>query len=89
MTNILVRSRYAVKTAYFFLVAFRNNLIAEFLDWRLEITKRQWTAIGTLGAGKVSLGKVNQHEATDKVAKWATVISCDVEMAIIFYKERD
>jgi hypothetical protein len=89
MKNILVRSRYAMKTAYFFLIAFRNNLIAEFLDRRFINRKRYWSAIGTLGAGKVSLGKVNQHEATEKVCKFATVISCDVEMAIIFYKERD
>jgi hypothetical protein len=89
MKNILVRSRYAVKTAYYFCIAFRNNLIAEFLDWRCENEKRQWTAIGTFGAGMIPLGKVTLHEATEKVAKFATVISCDVGMAIIFYKERD
>jgi hypothetical protein len=89
MKNILVRSRYAVRTAYFFVIAFRNNLIAQFLDWRFVNRKRQWIAMGTFGSGNVPLGKVNQHEATEKVCKFATVVSCDVEMAIIFYKEKD
>ena len=89
MKNFLVRTRYAVATAYYFCVAFTNNLIAEFLDWRFENKKRKWTAMGTQGSGIVPLGKLRKHQAMDKVAKWATIISVDVEMGIIFYKERD
>ena len=89
MNNILVRARYAIKTGYFFIIAFRNNLIAEFLDWRFEIKKRRWTAKGTFGSGVVPLGWCNLKEATLKTARFGTVINVDVEMAIIFYKEKE
>ena len=88
MNNFLVRSRYAVKTAYYFCIAFSKNLIAEFLDRRLETKKRRWTALGTFGSGMVPLGKVNMDEATQKVSGFGTVVSIDVEQATVFYSER-
>ena len=89
MKNFLVRARYAAVTAFYFCIAFTRNLIAEFLDRRFENKKRNWTALGTSGSGRVPLGKVNMDQARDKVAKWATIVSVDVEQAIIFYKERE
>ena len=86
--NFLVRSRYAIKTAYFFCIAIRNNLIAEFLDWRLETKKRRWTALGTFGSGVVPLGRCSLQEATERTGKFGTVASCDVEQAIIYYSEK-
>lgn len=88
MKNFLVRSRYAVKTAFFFCIAFCNNVIAEYLDNRMETKKRRWTGMGTFGAGVVPLGKVNMDQATEKVAQFGTVVNVDVEQAIIFYAER-
>lgn len=89
MKNILVRSRYAMKTAFFFCIAFRNNLIAEFLDWRFETRKRPWTAIGTFASGVVPLGRCNLEQATFRTTGLGMIINVDVEQAIIFYKERD
>jgi len=74
--------------AYYFLIAFRNNLIAEFLDRRLQTKKRAWTAYGTLGSGVVPLGKCNMIEATKRTAIFGTVVSSDVEQAAIFYSEK-
>ena len=87
-TNFLVRTRAAILGAYYFLIAIRNNLIAEFLDRRLQNKKRYWTAYGTFGAGVVPLGKCNMVEATKRTAKFGTIVSADVEQAAIFYSEK-
>lgn len=88
MTQLFPRARYAAKTAFYFCEAFCKNLIAEFLDRRLETKRRKWTAMGTFGAGYVPLGKVNMDEATQKVAGFGTVVNVDVEQAIVFYSEK-
>ena len=88
MTNFLVRSRYAFKTAYYFCVAYINNRIAEYLDSRLENKPRRWIAKGTFGAGTVPLGKVNMAEATKQTSRFGTVANVDVEQAIVFYSEK-
>lgn len=85
MTNFLVRTRYAIKTAYFFCVALINNRIAEFLDRRMETKSRRWTAQSVDG-GLVPLGKINLSQATEKACKLGHVIWVDVEQAIIFYR---
>ena len=87
-TNFLVRTRAAILEAYYFTIAYRNNLIAEYLDRRLQNKKRDWTAYGTFGAGVVPLGKCNMVEATKRTAKFGTVSSTDVEQAAIFYGEK-
>ena len=87
-TNFLVRTRAAILGAYYFLIAIRNNLIAEFLDRRLQNKKRYWTAYGTFGSGVVPLGRVNLAKATIKVSRFGTVIFVDVSKAAIFYSEK-
>ena len=86
--NFLVRFRYAIKTAYFFCLAYLNQSVANFLDWRMEAKRRRWTAIGTFGSGLVPLGKVNMNRAMDKTAKFGTIVKIDVEGAIIFYSSK-
>lgn len=88
MENFLVRTRAVILTAYYQFIAFRNNLIVEFLDRRQETKKRRWTAKGTFGAGTVPLGKVNMNTAVEKTAKFGTVINVDIEFAIVFYAEK-
>lgn len=87
-TNFLVRTRASIIEAYYFVIAFRNNLIAELLDWRLETKKRRWTAYGTFGSGIVPLGRCNLAEATKRTSKFGNVSYADVEQAAIFYNEK-
>lgn len=89
MTQFFPRTRYALKSSYYFCVAFVKNSIAEFLDSRMENKKRKWTAQGTFNAGVVPLGKCNMTTATERAAKFGAVVSVDVEQAIIFYREKD
>ncbi len=86
--NLLMRSRYAAKTAYFFCVAYFNQSIANYLDRRLETKKRHWTAYGVFGSGVVPLGKCTLAKATEKTSKFGTVTFCDVPQAAIFYSEK-
>lgn len=86
--NFFVRSRYALKTATYFCLAYLNQSIANYLDRRLENKKRYWTAYGTFGAGVVPLGKVNMIEAIELTSRFGTVVKCDVEQAKTFFAER-
>ena len=82
MKNRILKAWYSV-------VAFVRNSIAELNDRRLENQRRPWTAYGTFGSGVVPLGVVNMGEAVDKATKVGNVINVDVEQAAIFYTEKN
>ena len=87
-STVTERIQYAAKTAYYFCVAYMNQRIANYLDWRLEYGRRRWTAYGTFGSGVVPLGRVTLAKATLKVSRFGTVVFVDVAKAAIFYSEK-
>jgi hypothetical protein len=76
--------RIAGWTAY----AYVRNRHAEWVNNRLENSRRPWTAHRIGGGGVVPLGRVTKDEAIAKVAQWGSVRFVDVEVACIMFSDK-
>ncbi len=61
----------------------------EYSNTRLEKKRRRWEAHRIDGGGVVSLGKINQYKAIDKVAQFGSVRFVDTEVAVIMYSDKN